>query len=311
MKVKVTVLAALIGLLVSPAAQASEPFHETNLTKISLQVNTRGEALVTYRQTDGLVRHVVVWGAINAIPPDQSTPQVRFKFDHSGGWGKYRNGRYWRTFRSCPRYDGPALPYFVAACKASDGSYWALQNWQRDQPLLGFDPWLPSQSAYELSVSHWSGPLPVLEVSTNWSYGGTAVSLFGRLTYLGKPVYGFGTGKLGAPTDRNGRVVYIDTFNSAYGPGWRRESGIVTHKGTGTFCHSFVPQKPFAGYPSQDVRPAAPGERYRVTVEGPGVTPAVQWEGAGLGAYDAIADQEKNRMFDDLMAGDRLCAPER
>ena len=135
----------------------------------------------------------------------------------------------------------------VAACKAPDGSYWAVQRWQRRLPLLGFDPWLPRQSAFELHVSHWSGPLPVLEAYPNWTYKGAWQGVFGRYTYLGSPVYGFGATAKGIPKDGYGRNLYIDTLNSAYGPGWKRESGILTHKGTGTFCHSFVPQRPFAG----------------------------------------------------------------
>ena len=100
--------------------------------------------------------------------------------------------------------------------------------------------------------------------------------------YLGQPIFGFGSNAKGVPKDKYGRNLYIDTLNSAYGPGWKRESGILTHKGTGTFCHSFVPQRPFAGYPSQEMRPAAPGERYRITVGGPGVMPVMQVEVLGL-----------------------------
>jgi len=96
-----------------------------------------------------------------------------------------------------------------------------------------------------------------------------------------------------------------------YGAGWKRESGILTHKGTGTFCHSFVPLRPFAGYPSQDVRPAAPGERHRITVGGPGVMPVMQVELAGLTKADAVRDAEFDSTFDRVMAGDRICAPER
>jgi hypothetical protein len=199
----------------------------------------------------------------------------------------------------------------VAACKAPDASYWALQSWQRSLPLLGVEPWLPGQSAWELHVSHWSGPAAALEVSPNWTYGGAFEGLFGRLTYLGLPVYGFGTTAVGNPRDRYGRNVYIDTYNSAYGRGWQRESAIVVHRSTGTFCHSFVPARPPAGYPSTDLRPGGRGERYRVTVMGPGVTPVVQWEGAGLGTYDARRDDELNRLFDTLMTGDAICRAER
>ncbi len=37
---------------------------------------------------------------------------------------------YWKTF-TCPRYDGPRLVELEVACKAPDGSYWAVQSWPR------------------------------------------------------------------------------------------------------------------------------------------------------------------------------------
>ena len=279
----------------------------------SLAANAKGEALVTYERSDGKVRRVLVWDGVNAnAPVDPSVRQVRFKYDYAGGWGKYHKASYWSTFRNgCQPYDGPALVYLVAACKAPDGTYWAIQSWQRGLPLLGFDPWKPSQSAYELHLSHWSGDLPKLDVYTHWTYGGAWQGLFGRLTYGGSPVHGFGSTGDGNPRDRYGRNVYIDTFNSAYGAGWRRESGILVHTPTGTFCHSFVPQKPFPGYPSQEMRPPAPGEKYRITVMGPGVTPVIQWEGSGLTAADRASAGSITAVFDELMAGDRKCAGER
>ena len=78
-----------------------------------------------------------------------------------------------------------------------------------------------------------------------------------------------------------------------------------------TFCHSFVPQRPGAGYPSRAVRPAAPGTRYRATVMGPGVTPVVEAEVAGLTAADRASSAVVARAWDRLMAGDDRCAPER
>ena len=119
------------------------------------------------------MRRVLAWGAINARPPSETEPQVRFRWDYAGGWGKYKRGKYWATFKNrCQAYDGPKLPMFVAGCKAPDGSYWALQAWQRRLPLLGFDPWLPQHSNWELHLSHWSGDLPVLEAYPNWTYDG-------------------------------------------------------------------------------------------------------------------------------------------
>ena len=192
----------------------------------SLAVNSKGEALVTYQRSDGKVRHLLAWGAVNAnAPTDQAVPQVHFKYDYSGGWDnttRAPTGRRSRT--SAHPTTGPLFPYFVAGCKAPDGSYWAIQSWQRALPLLGFDPWKPQQTAFELP-SHWSGELPKLEVYGHWTYGGAWQGLFGRLTYGGSPVHGFGATGDGNPRDRYGRNVYIDTFNSVYGAGWKRESG--------------------------------------------------------------------------------------
>ena len=82
---------------------------------------------MTYRRADGSVRHGSRGAAINARAPSQEIPQVRFRWDYAGGWGKYRNGRYWQTFwNTCFPYDGPALPLVVAACKAPNGSYWTV-----------------------------------------------------------------------------------------------------------------------------------------------------------------------------------------
>jgi hypothetical protein len=306
-------LVAVAASAFAAPAFASEALVDTNVTLKAFAVNAKGEALVSYVRSDGKPRNVLFWGAINANPPlDPNVKQVRFSRDYAGGWGKYRNGSYWKTFKNaCAPYDGPALPYLVTACKAPDGTYWALQSWQRGLPLLGFDPWEPSQTAYELHLSHWSGDLPKLEVYAHWTYGGQWQGLFGKVSYAGNPVHGFGSTGDGNPRDRYGRNVYIDTFNSVYGAGWRRESGILAHKPTGTFCHSFVPQKPFPGYPSQDMRPPAPGERYRVTVMGPGVTPVVAWEGSGLTSADRAAAGSITAVFDQLMAGDARCASER
>jgi hypothetical protein len=308
------VIAAML-VAVWPAA-ASEPLSNTDVKNVKLAVNGKGEALVTYTMPTGGVRHVLVWGAVNSNAPSQSTPQVHFKYDYAGGWGKYRKKSYWQTFKSCGRYDGPALVYVAAACKAPDGSYWALQSWQRNLPLLGFQPWTAAQSAYELHLSHWSGALPEFQIGVHWTYGGSAVGIFGRLTYNDQPVYGFRSTAAGNPLGRYERNVYIDTLNSAYGPGWARESGILTHNPTGTFCHSFVPQKPFPGYPDQNQRPAAPGDRYRITVMGPGVTPVVQWEGPGLQSWTGSASQQATQakardLWDQIMAGDQKCAPEK
>jgi hypothetical protein len=303
-------IAAAVLAVASPA-EASEQFGDLDVAFLSLKVNARGEALISYRTSLRVLRHVYVWGAINAIPPDPRNPQVRFRFDYSGGWKRY--GRQnWRTFQNrCRPYDGPTLVWLVAACKAPDGSYWALQRWQRLLPMRGVEPFRPEQVSYELHVSHWTGPLPMLEVSPNWTYGGSWQGLFGRLTYRERPVYGFRTPSSRA-RDLNARFFYVDTLNSAFGVGWKHDAGKVAHSRNGAFCYSFVPQIPPPGYPNRELRPAGNGQRHRVTVMGPGVTPVIRWEGSGLGRYDAQQDASFNALFDRIVGpDDRVCIPER
>jgi hypothetical protein len=305
---------AVVALfLVAQGASASQTLGDLNVSNLKLAVNDKGEALLTYNRQDGSLRHVLVWGAINALAPSQDTPQVRFQLDYSGGLAKYKNPRYWTRFKSvCRPYDGPALVDAVAACDAPDGSYWAVQSWQRLLPMRGFDPWKPIQSAYGFNVSHWTGATAVLDVTQNWTYGGSWTALDGRLTYDGSPVYGFKTPSASKRGDGYARYAYIDTFNSVYGEGWRHDAGKVLHTGNGAFCYSFVPQKPPAGYPSDELRGPAPGEQERVTVLGPGVTPDVQWVGPGLGDYNRAQDKVYNDRFDELVGpDDKVCANER
>jgi hypothetical protein len=297
-------------------ARASERV-DVNAVGPRLAVNARGVAMVTYRAR-GRTFHTLVWGAINALPPSQTVPQVRFRFDFSGGW-RSRHRLVWKTFKNrCSKYDGPALDYFIAGCKAPDGSYWALQAWQPYLPHRGYPPWLLRQTQWELHISHWRGPTASLEVYTDWAFSGQAHDLFGRLTYLGNPVYGFGTGRDGGPSDRYGRGLYIDTFNSAYGEGWKRETSTVFRRGSGAFCYSFWPttDKTLPGYPN-NTRPAGNGQRYRITVEGPGVTPIVMWEDAGLHNFDpsnsADVEYERSRdaIFMQFLANDKFCPSQR
>ncbi len=53
--------------------------------KPGLIVNRHGVARVSYTTAAGLRRHVLAWGAINALTPRQGAAQVHFKFDYSGG----------------------------------------------------------------------------------------------------------------------------------------------------------------------------------------------------------------------------------
>jgi len=266
---------------------------DRNASGVTLATNGKGEALLTYHK-GGQLKHVLVWGAINARQPSKGAHQLKFSLDYAGGYGKYRKP-YWKTFGStCGTYDGPALPDVVAACKASDGSYWAAQSWPEPLPDLGFTPWTPDLSAQWLEVSHWTGPLATFETGSTWLYSGRFEELFGRVTYDGQPVYGFGTTRVGAPTDAFGRLIFLDTYNSVYGAGWRRENSFVPHNPTGVFCYGFYSFDPTKGgyrHPPGQTERRGPGtgEQYRLTMPGPGVTPNVSVTVQGLHPFNKLS----------------------
>jgi hypothetical protein len=292
--VRHALLALTLVLAASFASTASaSQLIDRNAQGVKLDVNAKGEALLTYT-AGGKLKHVLAWGAVNAIAPTRSRPQLALSLDYSGGYGKYKQD-YWKTFKdSCGAYDGPALAWKLTACKASDGSYWGLQKWQRMLPNYGLAA-SPAQAVWELRLSHWTGDLPVLTIDTDWAWHQWD-HLFGTYSYNNNPVFGFRSTPAGVPLDTFGRNIYVDTFDSSYGKGWKRENSFLAHTNTGAFCYSFNPH---------GSHPAGKGAQYRATVQGPGVTPDVMWQGDSPGTYDKALDLEKNSLISQL--GDRQC----
>jgi len=280
-----------------------------------VKVNNRGIAMLTFR-SNGRVQHVLARGAINARPPVQDGKQVAFKLDYKGGWGFFRDAKYWKKHfgrNVCGRYtgdddldeQGDALDnqgdhldkrILIYACTMPDGSHWAVQSWQRRLRCYGL-----KNNAYhrvwELRLSHWNTKLAKLDIKLDWQtwFDRHYDHLWGRFTYLGKPVYGFKSAKSGSPLDDWGRNVYFDTFNSIYGPGWKHENAFLTHDPTGNFCYVVA---------KHGSRPAGSGEQYRATVVGPGVTPDVTWTGDEPGEYDPVLDAQANAQQKIDLAGD-------
>jgi hypothetical protein len=130
-------------------------------------------------------------------------------------------------------------------------------------------------------------------------------------------VYGFGTTRFGAPTDGFGSLVYLDTYNSVYGQGWRRENSFVSHNPTGVFCYGFYSFDPTKGgykHPPGWTARRGPGtgEKYRLLASGPGVTPNVGVIVNGLHAFDRAnpADVAYQAEQSELLLswGDKLCS---
>jgi hypothetical protein len=265
----------LLPLLLIAACSATPAFGSAiigrNATRPTLSIDRQGRAHVSY-YLGGRRVTLAAWGAINARTPSRTVSQVTFQIRYGeGGRGV------------CLPYDGPPLAWLVKACKAPDGSYWALQSWQRLKPNYG-----GTRGASELHLSHWRGALPTLVIYQNWAYGNVR-HIFGRLTYDGRGVYGFSSTPQGDPLDSYGRNIYVDSFDSAYGKGWHRANGFLTHNRghtLGDFCYGFYP---YAGHPSGD------GTKYRATAEGPGVIPDVMWEANDIGPLNpTVQDQMRS-----------------
>lgn len=258
-------LVAAVSLFGAVSSAQASTIIARNASHITLIVNDKGQALISFKEA-GKKRRLMAWGAVNARLPNPYSAQVEFKLSFAPG----------RFHGVCLPYDGPALAWLVRACRAPDGSYWALQAWQRMNADYG-----GVGSSWELHLSHWTGPLAALTINLDWKYGQR--HLFGTLVYKNHGVYGFSSSSSGNPNDSYGRNIYVDTFNSRYGRGWRRDNSFLTHKPKGTFCYGFYPH---------GTHPSGAGSKYRATVIGPGVTPDVMWQGDDIGSYSASNPQQ-------------------
>ena len=241
MRVRVALAtAAFFAALLAAGPASAAQLIARNASDVRLEVNGKGEALVTFRSGGGRNR-LLAWGALNAIAPEAGRRQPAFRIDYAGGYGKYHRA-VWKSFpNSCRAYTGPSLPWLVKACTAPDGSHWALQSFQRMLRNYG----LPSsglRSAWELHLAHWTGDLPVLAVKLNWAYH-RVHQVYGRFTYLGRPVFGFDSDRYGAPLDNFGRLLFLDTLDSGYGAGWHRDNSFLFHRPTGTFCYGMYSRR--------------------------------------------------------------------
>ena len=78
---------AAAAVFVSTAG-ASQVISTSTVTGLTMQLNAKGEALLTYK-SNGRHVHVLAWGAENAVPTTEDAKQVAFQLDYSGGYQKY------------------------------------------------------------------------------------------------------------------------------------------------------------------------------------------------------------------------------
>ncbi len=290
--------ALAIGLGVAPVASASEKV-DTNVKNSTIMVDGKGNALVRYTKR-GKKAAVLYWGAMNADRRKKNT--LEFKRDRSAGWSSGRSD-YWKTKKfknKCGSYTGPELPYLVDACTHSDGSHWTLQYWPRLASNGGGDA--ENYKDKELRLSHFTGEAAQMKITPNWSWGGQYMHIVAELTYQGKPWYAIKFLGEGQVTDKIGRNVTIDSYNSDLGSGWRRVNAILTHRPSGQMCYGFTPKS----WNGNDYSPGYSSEnRYRLTVPGPGVSPDNQFEfdGVRLEDYNKEADEEVNDYIRRLVFG--------
>ena len=242
---------------------------------------------------------MLAFGAVNARPPHAKVRQVAFKLDYSGGWGLYRR-QLWRTHRNaCSPYDGPALAWFVTGCRAPDGSYWAIQSWQRDAPELRPRAEPPHRPRGSCGSRIGAATSPSSRSSSTGRTAATTTSTGRTPTSAIRSSASASRGP-GSRSTRTRRNLYLDTFDSAYGPGWKRENGFLTQNPRGNFCYGFYPH---------GNRPSGKGERYRATIIGPGVTPDVMWESVAPGAYNRELDLVANDEQRTLAGDSKYCRP--
>jgi hypothetical protein len=304
-------IASAAALLIVPAAFGSTLIAR-KATSVSISITPKDkQAVLTFRQ-NGQFRSVLAWGAINARPhptcgkiqgPRCGPAQVELSHQRlfsSGALGK----KILKGPNLCKPYDGPALPFVVAACKSPDGTYWVAQSWVR----LHKPGTTVSKGARELRLSHFSGALPVLDIKLAWvkSHGVYYDHLFGSYTYLGQPVYGLRWSKTGVPLDGYGRVVYVDSLNSHWGKGWRRAQGFLSKPWSGQFCYSFWGKA--VGSPNWK----GEGDAYRATVMGAGVLPDMKWGPVSpLDTFDPVWQQEAYKEQVALSRNSKFCRPQK
>jgi hypothetical protein len=212
----VCALVAALACLTAASANASV-MVALDAHGASLRVDAAGNAEVSWTQADGSHRTLTIdrSGAMH-----YGSSGVGADVSHPAG--------------------AVEVPFAVVVRQTPDGSYYALQAWQR----LDGHP-------VELRFSRWQGdPTRLTLQAACCKWGGENIK--GYATFHGKPIFGFHATPKGAPLDPYGRNVYLDTFRAGH---WERMMGILTHSPNGFY--------------SLWIRPVWAGTQYRGAISGP------------------------------------------
>ena len=210
------------------------------------------------RTTTAARRHVLAWGAVNAIAPTPSRKQVAFELDYAGGWGKYHRD-YWKTFGgSCGAYDGPAARLeggclqgarrlVLGAAGVAAGAAELRRRAERAARAHGSSGSRTGPARCPCSRSTWTGRGTSSTTSSARSRTAAPAS-----TASARP-------RAAHPLDTFGRNIYVDTFDSALRRGLEaREQLPHAHRHRGVLLQL------------QPARLASRGQRRRVPRDGRG-----------------------------------------
>ena len=219
------------------------------------------------------LQHPLCLGRDQCAPAVEDGQAGHFKIDYSGGWGSFGKP-IWKTIKNtCAPVRRPGSSVARRGCKAPDGSLLGAAG-------LAADASEPRHDAVEARASaSGSSTSPTGAASSRdrrlHSTGFTAgvPPSLRAFTYRATRSWLQDTPR-GAPLDSYGRNVYLDTFNSAYGDGWRRENSFLVHNPSGNFCYGFYMHDRYPGYPAARDGRRATG-RSTASRMGPGVTPVV------------------------------------
>ena len=298
------IVLAITAMLVPATARASD-LLDVNAGHVTLEVH--GATCARHVHGGRRERHVLAWGAINAGRPLGAAPAGALRARLLGRAEARAPGDVEDASPTSARpYDGPPLAYLVTACTAPDGSYWALQSWQRNLPHRGVAPWTAAQRAWELRLSHWNGALAHVELYTDWAFGE-------RARHLRPPDLRRRSG-VRLPLDLGRRADRL-----------LRPQPLHRHLRLG--LRPRVEARDVDRLPQADRRvlllvladarqlaAGQPGEtggerhRYRISVVGPGVTPDVVAETPDPGPFDAKQERRRDALFTQVIAGDRFCS---